>query len=143
MQLLALFIFFFENRMVLRAKDLLQESQDIVRYMWDNIQYAQNKQNVYAYQHHIEHAFEVGDTIYLRLYPYRQFTLKNSGSEKLIPRFYGSFQITQWIGKVAYELEVPKSSKVQNAFHTSHLMKVLGHTMIPFSELPSLDKKEN
>jgi hypothetical protein len=41
----------------------------------------------------IEHNFEVGDLVFLRLQPYRYSFLKKSGAEKLKPRFYGPYRI--------------------------------------------------
>ncbi|XP_057823527.2 uncharacterized protein LOC131035817 [Cryptomeria japonica] len=71
-----------------KAKDLLQDSQDILRVLKENVQRAQNQQKLYADQHRVERSFEVGDMVYLRLQPYRQSSLKRSGAEKLKPRFY-------------------------------------------------------
>ena len=68
-----------------RAKDWLQEGQDILRSLKENLQQAQNRQKVYADRHRIERSFEVGDLVYLRLQPYRQSSLKGTGKEKLKP----------------------------------------------------------
>ncbi|XP_059070584.1 uncharacterized protein LOC131860218 [Cryptomeria japonica] len=76
-----------------KAKDVLQESQDILKTLKENIQKAQNQQKQYANQHRVEHSFEVGDMVYLMLQPYRQSMLRKSGAEKLKPRYYGSFKI--------------------------------------------------
>jgi hypothetical protein len=60
-----------------------------------------------ADRHRIEHNFEVGDLVLLRLQPYRQSSLKKSGAEKLKPRFYGPYKIMHQIGDFSYELELP------------------------------------
>ncbi len=44
------------------------------------------------------------------------------GLAKLLPKWYGPFQIKQKIGNVAYCLELPESIKVHNIFHIDLLM---------------------
>ena len=65
------------------AQDWIQQSQDILRELKDHLQRAQNQQKVQADKHRVDHTFEVGDVIYLRLQPYRQASIKRSGPEKL------------------------------------------------------------
>ncbi|XP_059068178.1 uncharacterized protein LOC131858748 [Cryptomeria japonica] len=96
---------------------------------------------IYADQRRVERSFEVGDMVYLRLQPYRQSNPKKSGAEKLKPRFYRPFQVIRKVGVVAYELELPSSSKVHNVFHVSRLKKALGHNVIASSQLPPLDEE--
>lgn len=79
--------------------------------------------------------------VYLRLQPFRQSTLKKSGAEKLKPHFYGPFRVIKRVGVVAYELELPTSSRVHNVFHVSHLKKALGHNVIVSFDLPPLDEE--
>jgi hypothetical protein len=55
----------------------------------------------------MEHTFEVGDLVYLRLQPYRQASIKKNGTEKLKPHFYGPYRVKRKVEEVAYELELP------------------------------------
>jgi len=48
-----------------KAKDWIQETQDILRMLHENIQMAQNQQKMYANRNRAEHNFEVGDLVYL------------------------------------------------------------------------------
>ena len=77
--------------------------------------------------------------VYLMLQPYRQSTLRKSGSEKLKPRYYGPFRIIRRVGEMAYELELPTDSRVHYVFHVSRLKKALGQHFVPSTVLPSLD----
>ena len=54
-----------------RAKDWIQESQDILQAPKDNLAIAQNQQKLYADRGRVERQFEVGDLVYLWLQPYR------------------------------------------------------------------------
>ena len=74
----------------------------------------------------VERDFPENYLVYLRLQPYKQSTLKGKGDEKLKPRFYGTYRIVRKVGEVAYELYLPKSSKVHNVFHVSCLKKEVG-----------------
>jgi hypothetical protein len=124
-----------------RAKDWIEESQEILKILKENLQAAQNQQKVYADRQRVERSFEVGDLVFLRLQSYRQSSLKKSGAEKLKPRFYGPYQIAQRVGEVAYELELPEGSKIHNVFHVSCLKKAVGQHVTTSEELPPLDEE--
>ena len=109
-----------------KAKDWLQDNQDILRALKDNLQMAQNQLKIFADKHRIDRVFQVGDLVYLRLHPYRQYSLKKNGAAKLQPRFYGPYKISKRIEEVAYELDLPASSRIHNVFHVSCLKKVVG-----------------
>jgi hypothetical protein len=79
--------------------------------------------------------------VFLRLQPYRQSSLKKSGTEKLKPRFYGPYRIMRQVGEVAYELELPEGSKIHNVFHVSCLKKVVRQFISTSEELPPLDEE--
>ena len=64
-----------------RAKDWIQESQDILWALKDNLATTQNQQKLYLDRGQVERQFEVGDLVYLWLQPYRQSMLKQKGAE--------------------------------------------------------------
>ena len=100
---------------------------------------AQNQQKIFVDKHIIDRVFQVGDLVYLRLQPYRQSSLKKNGAAKLQPRFYGPYKISKRIGEVAYELDLPASSRIHNVFHVSCLKKVVGQQVVVSEELTPLD----
>ena len=61
----------FGNSRAPKAKDWIQDSQDILKILKENLQIAHNQQKLYADKHRIERSFKVGDLVYLRLEPYR------------------------------------------------------------------------
>ncbi|GJX99002.1 putative reverse transcriptase domain-containing protein [Tanacetum coccineum] len=64
---------------------------------------------------------------------------------KVNPRYIGPFKILEWIGLVAYKLELPEElSNVHSTFHVSNLKKCLSDEslVIPMKEL-RLDDKLN
>lgn len=77
--------------------------------------------------------FQVGEWVFLKLRPHRQTSLTQRSYSKLSPRFYGPFQILDRIGKVAYKLQLPPTSKVHPVFHVSLLKKVMGKYPIEVS----------
>jgi hypothetical protein len=124
-----------------KAKDWIVESQEILKVLKENLHMAQNRQKVNADRHRVERSFEVGDLVFLRLQPYRQSSLKKSGAEKLKPRFYGPYRVIRRVGEVAYELELPKGSRIHNVFPVSCLKKVVGQFIGTSEELPTLDEE--
>ena len=77
--------------------------------------------------------------MYLRLQPYRQYSLKNNGAAKLQPIFYGPYKISKRVGEVAYELDFLANNRIHNVFHVSCLKKVVGQQVVVFEEIPPLD----
>jgi hypothetical protein len=61
----------FKERRAHKAKDWIIESQDILKLLKENLQMVQNQHKISVDRHGIEHNFEVGDLVFLRLQPYR------------------------------------------------------------------------
>jgi hypothetical protein len=110
-----------------------------LRELKDHLQSTQNQQRLYADRNRVEHIFEVGDLVYLRLQPCRKASIKKNGTEKFKPRFYGPYKVKTKVGAIAYELELPHGSKIQNVFHVSCLKSALGQHLVANEELPPVD----
>ncbi|GJZ85154.1 putative reverse transcriptase domain-containing protein [Tanacetum coccineum] len=88
--------------------------------------------------------FQVGDHVMLKVSP-RKGVIRFKKQGKLNPRYIGSFKILEWIGPVAYKLELPEElSNVYSTFHISNLKKCLSNEslVISMKEL-QLDNKLN
>lgn len=62
-----------------------------------------------------------GQWVWVRLRAYRQRSLQDRPSQKLSRKFSSPFRILRRVGMVAYELDLPKESRVHPVFHVSLL----------------------
>lgn len=77
----------------------------------------------------------MGDQVYLKLQPYKWWSLALKPNEKLRPRYYGPYVVLEHIGQVAYKLQLPTSAKIHDVFHISQLKKHVGLEVQP-QQLP-------
>jgi hypothetical protein len=76
----------------------------------DSLQTTQIQQRMYADRHRVEHNFEIGDMVFLRVQPHRPFPLRRGGTERMRSHLCGPYKVIQRVGEVAYELEFPEGS---------------------------------
>ncbi|MCH91593.1 Ty3/gypsy retrotransposon protein, partial [Trifolium medium] len=88
-----------------------------------------------ADQHRIPHKFKVGDLVFVKLRPYRQNSVMGRRVHKLSKKFYGPFKLIKAIGEVAFELELPPTSRIHPVFHVSQLKPCFDETAEPL-DLP-------
>jgi hypothetical protein len=89
----------------------------------------------------VDHTFEVGDLVYLRLQSYKHASIKRSGIENLQPHFFGPYRVNRKVGAMAYELDLPRGRKIHNVFHVPCLKRAIGTHINPIEELAPLDEE--
>lgn len=76
----------------------------------------------------------------MKLRPYRQHLLAKKRCEKLSPKFYGPYKISENIGEVAYWMELPSDASINHVFHVSQLKKLVGSKYLVQQHPPNLSK---
>jgi hypothetical protein len=120
--------------------DIVVEAEATVRRIQENLKVAKLHQESYANKRHQPLQFEAGDHVYLKVSPMKGVK-RFEVTEKLSPRYIGSFAILEKCGKVAYKLELPPSLVgVHDIFHVSQLKKCLKAPMdVVLPEVAPLD----
>lgn len=116
--------------------DLLVQKTEILTLLKANLNRARNRMVQQANLKRVDKSFEEGQWVYLKLHPYRQTSVQKRVSQKISKRFYGPFQILRCIGSVAYELELPASSRIHPVFHVSLLKTCHGQPTSQVVPLP-------
>jgi hypothetical protein len=99
----------------------------------------------YVDHNRIEHNFQVGELVLLKLQPYGQNSLVNRPFPKLGFKFYGPFAVLEKLGSCAYKLQLPDNSLIHPVFHVSQLKDFTPDHAPVYSVLPNipvLDIKE-
>lgn len=97
---------------------------DLLRF---HLKRTQERVKQIADRKHSDREFTVGDLVYVKLQPYRQHSLKKFRNQKL---YFGPFPVKSCIGKVAYKLTLPSTTRIHPTFHVSQLKKHVGTATI-------------
>ncbi|XP_047309901.1 uncharacterized protein LOC124913355 [Impatiens glandulifera] len=84
---------------------------------------------------------QVGSWALVKLQPYRQRSIQKL-FHKLSPKYFGSFEVLERIGEVAYKLELGTDTKIHNVFHVSQLKSFQG-TPATIENIPQLSTQPN
>jgi len=114
----------------------LMERDQMMKDLKNNIQAAQEHMKRLYDGKHREEELEEGDSVYLKLQPYRQVSVYMRKNTKLAARFYGPFQVIKKISNVAYKLSLPPGSRIHPVFHISLLKRYLGSKQVACQHLP-------
>ncbi|GKF24410.1 retrotransposable element Tf2, partial [Tanacetum coccineum] len=104
----------------------LQAREEAIKVLKFHLKRSQDRIRNQANKHRSDRQFKVDDWVYLKLQTHRKVSIRQSQQHKLPHKYYGSFQVAERIGEVAYRLELPSSSQIQSVFHISQLKKCYG-----------------
>lgn len=100
--------------------DHLKTLQDLFPVLKNELKHAQDRMKHYADNHRQDHSFKVSDSVWLLNRNIRSLR----PSVKLDHKRLGPFKIVKQINSVTFELDLPPSYRIHNAFHVSLLEPV-------------------
>lgn len=116
----------FGQTTIIDLNNSLQNRQQVLSRLKENLKRSKLKMEQQANQKRKDQTFHIGDLVWLKLQPYRQQTVHSRVSPKLAKRYYGPFTILRRIGNVAYQLDLPPSSRIHPVIHVSQLRAYYG-----------------
>jgi len=100
-------------------EEWLKERDLLTKLIQQQLLRAQQRIKSQADKKRSERIFQVGDLVYVKLQPYIQTMVASRSNQKLSFRFFGPFRVLQRVGRVAYKLDLPPSSKIHPVVHVS------------------------
>ncbi|GJV33707.1 putative reverse transcriptase domain-containing protein [Tanacetum coccineum] len=128
-----------ESRLI--GPELVQDTTDKVVLIKEKLKAARDRQKSYADNRRKPLEFEVGNRVLLKVSPWKG-VIRFGKKGKFAPRYVGTFEILERIGRVVYRLRLPEElSSMHDTFHVSNLKKCLAgaNLHVPLDEI-KIDK---
>jgi hypothetical protein len=116
----------------------LQDRDDFLADIKDRLIQAQVTMKQYHDKRRREVEFNVGDWVWLRLQQRTMVDVTLAAPTKLVPKFFGPYQVLQKIGIVSYKLQLPRNAQIHGVFHVSLLKRFEGSAPDQIVSLPPL-----
>ena len=101
---------------------MLQEIEQNTSKIIQNLKESHNMQNNYVDSDRVQREFQVAKKLFLKVKG-KKSSLRLGSCKKLVARFYGTFEVLNRIGHVAYEHSLPDMIEIHNVFHVPFLKK--------------------
>jgi hypothetical protein len=123
-------------------QQLLIERDTIIQQLKTNLANAQAFMKKFADRKRRILEFKVGDSVLVKLQPYRQHSMVLRKNQKLGLKYFGPFTVLDKVGIVAYRLQLPSGAKIHPVFHVSLLKPCKGDHSTPYLPLPLLHTEQ-
>ena len=77
----------------------IRTREEIATILHKNLRKEQGRMQLYANKNRTNKEFVVGDSVYLKLQPFKQQSIPNSAFHKLAARFYGPYRTVERVGE--------------------------------------------
>ena len=120
---------------------MIRKTSERVDLIQRRIKTPQDRQKSYADKRRTDLEFGVGYLVFIKVPPLRK-VVRFGSNGKLSHRFIEPFPIIERVGKMAYQVKLPKRlARVHDVFHDSHLTKCL-HESVEVMEPNQLEEVE-